>query len=239
MPNQYQYSLTFFDRWYRPENCVVLVVGDVDHAKLMDLAKKYYSSWQRGTYKLDIPAEPPQTEEKHVDLPWKSKTLPMLTVAYHGAPFSDTQLDQPSLDILSQVYFSETSDLYNKLVVKDQSVEFVSANNGDHRDPELFWIFTRIKDPKNMDAVREDIYKTLEDAKTNPVSAEKLAAVKSHMKYSYAMGLNIELTGDPESVNRVYALYEKVTPDDIMRVAKKYFVPTNRTVLVLHQEEGK
>jgi len=91
---------------------------------------------------------------------------------------------------------------------------------------------------------------TLEDAKTKPVSAEKLASVKSHMKYSYAMGLNnadnvansisayLELTGDPESVNRVYALYDKVTPDDIMHAAQKYFVPTNRTVLVLKQEES-
>ena len=39
MPNQYQYSLQFFDRWYRPENCVLVIVGDFDQTKLVALAK--------------------------------------------------------------------------------------------------------------------------------------------------------------------------------------------------------
>ena len=251
MPNQYKYSLTFFDRWYRPENCVVVVVGDVNRENLVALAKKYYGNWKRGSYTLDIPAEPPQTEEKHVDVPWKSKTLPILAVGYHGPAFSDAGVDMPALDLLSQIYFSQTSDIYRKLVVDQQLVEFVSADNSDHRDPELFTIFSRIKDAKDMDKVRDMIYATLEDAKTKPVDAEKLTAVKSHMRYEYAMGLNnannvagsiahyIELTGDPESVNKVYALYDKITPDDIMKAAQKYFTTNNRTVLVLHQEEGK
>ena len=252
MPNQYQYSLTFFSRWYRPENCVLVIVGDVQRDNVLALAKKYYSDWKRGDYKLDIPAEPPQTEEKTLDVPWKSKTLPILTVGYHGAAFTDTDVDNPSLDLLSQVYFSETSDIYRKLVVDQQLVEFVSADNSDHRDPALFSVYSRIKDIKDVDKVREMIYSTLEDAKTKPVDAEKLAAVKSHMRYAYAMGLNnannvansicsyIELTGDPESVNKVYALYDKVTPDDIMKAAQKYFTASNRTVLLLHQqEEGK
>jgi zinc protease len=250
MPNQYQYSLTFFDRWYRPNNCVVVVVGDFNQDKLIALAKKYYGDWKPGTFTLDVPVEPPQTAEKIVNVPWKSKTNPILTVAYHGAAFSDTKNDQTSLDLLNELYFGETSDLYKKLVVQDQTAEFVSANNGDHRDPEMFWIYSRIKDANNINAVRDAIYATLEDAKTKPVSAERLANVKSHMKYGFAMGLDnansiagviasyIELTGDPESVNRVYAMYEKITPDDIMAAAKKYFVPTNRTVTLV-QEESK
>ena len=84
MPNQYQYSLTFFDRWYRPENCVVVVVGDFDQEKLIALAKKYYGKWKHGSYTLDVPAEPPQQEEKTINLPWKSKTFPTLAIAYHG-----------------------------------------------------------------------------------------------------------------------------------------------------------
>src|SRR5512140_3706819 len=55
MPNQYAYSLTFFDRWYRPENCVVVVVGDLNRENVVSLAKKYYGNWKRGSYKLEIP----------------------------------------------------------------------------------------------------------------------------------------------------------------------------------------
>ncbi|HEV8538712.1 MAG TPA: pitrilysin family protein [Bacteroidota bacterium] len=251
MPNQYQYSLTFFDRWYRPENCVVVVVGDFKQENLVALAKKYYNGWKRGSYALNIPAEPPQTEPKHVDVPWKAKTLPIFTVAFHGPAFSDKEIDCAALDVLSQVVFSETSDLYRSLVVDKQLVEELDGNNDDRRDPFLFLILARIKDEKNIATVRDAIYAALEDAKTKPVSAERLESIKSHMKYGYAMGLVspdriagslshfIQLTGDPESVNRVHALYDKVKAEDIMGVAKKYFTENNRTTLLLTTQEVK
>ncbi len=251
MPTQYQYSLQFFDRWYRPENCVLVVVGDFDQKKLIDLTKKYYGSWKRGNYKLDIPQEPSQKEEKSVDLPWKAKTLPILSIGYHGPAFSDKDIDMPAIDLLSQVVFSEVSPLYKKLVIEEQLVEFVRGGQDDSRDAGMFQVFARIKDPRNIDRVREAIYAAIEEAKTKPVSVGQLESIKSHMKYQYAMGLNnpksvagsiahyIQLTGDPESVNRVYALYDKVTPSDILMVAKKYFNKENRTVVLLTEEKKK
>jgi len=251
MPNQYEYSLQFFDRWYRPENCVLVVVGDFDQKKLVALATKYYGNWKRGSYTLDVPLDPPQKEEKLVPLPWKAQTLPILAIAYHGPAFSDSEIDMPAVDLFSQVVFSETSELYNKLVVEEQLVEFVQGGQGDSRDPGLFTIFTRVKNPDNIDKVRDAIYVAIENAKTKPVSADNLAAIKSHMKYQYAMGLDapesvargishyIMLTGNPESVNRVYALYDKVTPEDIVMVAEKYFAKENRTVVLLTYQEGK
>ncbi len=251
MPNQYQYSLQFLDRWYRPENCIVLVVGDFDQNKLVALAKKYYGNWKRGTYTLNVPFDSPQKEEKFIDLPWKAKTLPILTISYHGPAFSDSEIDMPAMDLLSQVVFSETSDLFRKLVIEDQMVEFVQGGEQDSRDPGLFTISTRVKDPKNIDTVRDAIYGAIDEAKKTAVSTERLASIKSHMKYSYAMGLNsaesiarslshyIMLTGDPESVNRVYRLYDRVSPQDIMMVANKYFSPQNRTVVLLtHSDES-
>ena len=48
MPNHYDYSLQFYDRYYRPENCIVVVVGDFDQAELERLAAEYYGGWERG-----------------------------------------------------------------------------------------------------------------------------------------------------------------------------------------------
>jgi zinc protease len=175
MPNQYQYSLTFFDRWYRPENCVVVVVGDFNQKKLIELAKKYYLPWKHGTYTLDVPRDPVQTEEKIVNLPWKAKTLPILSIGYHGPAFSDKDIDMPAMDLLSQVVFSQTSDLFKKLVVDEQLVEFIGGGQSDNRDPALFQIATRIKDAKNVEKVRDAIYAAIEDAKTTPVSAHEIS----------------------------------------------------------------
>lgn len=251
MPNQYEYSLQFFDRWYRPENCVLLLVGDFKQDQFIRLAKKYYSGWKRGSYTLNVPLDGPQKEEKFVALPWKAKTLPILMLGYHGPAFSDSKIDMPAMDLLSQVVFSETSELFRKLVIEEQLVEFVQGGQSDSRDPGLFMITARIKDPSKIEVVREAIYSAIEEAKSKLVSAERLAGIKSHMKYMFAMGLNsaesiarnishyIQLTGDPESVNRVYALYDRVTPEDIQMVAKKYFGKENRTVVLLTYEEGK
>jgi zinc protease len=251
MPNQYEYSLKFFDHWYRPENCVVVVVGDFEQTKLIELAKKYYGNWKAGNYTLQVPAEPPQKKEKIVNMTWKSKTLPMLAIGYHGSAFSTTEIDMPTLDIISQLAFAQTSPLYNKLVVEKQWVEFIEGGQEDSRDPGLFNIWTRIKDIKNVETVKTEIYTALEEIKTKPVSIEKLTTIKSFLRYSFAMSLDnadavagrishyIMLTGEPESVNQVYNLYEKVTPEDIMRVAKKYFTQENRTVVFLTEEGSK
>jgi zinc protease len=251
MPNRYEYSLRFFDRWYRPENCAIVVVGDFDQTKLIELANKYYLDWKAGNYALQVPEEPPQKEEKVVNMTWKSKTLPMVAIGYHGAAFSATEIDMPTLDVISQLVFSETSPLYNKLVVDKQWVEFLQGGEEDSRDPALFTIWARVKDIKNMVTVKNEIYSALEEIKYNPVSQEKLLMIKSFLKYSFAMSLDnadavastishyVQLTGDPESVNKVYALYDKVTPDDIMNVAKNYFIKENRTVVNLIEEGSK
>jgi len=250
MPNQYEYSLQFFDRYYRPENCSLLVVGDVDPSRLVELARKNYGSWKRGAYQVEIPAEPPQAEEKRTEVDWPNPTQPYLYVGYHGPAFSDTQIDMPALDLVSQLLFSEAAPLYQKLVNDEQEVDLLFGAASDHRDPYLFEIAARVKKPERVAYVESTITAAIEDLKETPIAADRLDKVKSHLKYSYAMGLNtagsvarglahyIALTGDPEAVNRVYAIYDRVTPEDVRAAARKYFVSSGRTAVTLSHKEG-
>ncbi|MFQ6092462.1 MAG: M16 family metallopeptidase [bacterium] len=245
MPNLYDYSLQFHDRYYRPENCIIVVVGDFEQEGLIRLIEKYYGDWKRGDYEVSVPVESPQTEEKTDHIVWENPTLPILLIGYHGPAFSDRQIDMPALDVMSQLVFSASSPLYQKLVVEEAIVEFISGGCADHRDPPLFNIITRIKAEKHIDRVQDEIDAAIEEAKSRPVSEERLAEIKSHMKYSFAMGLDtpgsiartmchyLQLTADYETVNRVYDLYDRVTPEDIMDVARNYFGRENRTVVTL------
>src|SRR5262249_55632610 len=81
MPNQFAYSKVFFDRWYRPENCTIVVVGDVDHNKLVALVGQYYGGWKRGRTELEIPIEPPQTAAKSARLARPPPTPPIFFLA--------------------------------------------------------------------------------------------------------------------------------------------------------------
>src|SRR5215813_1906422 len=114
MPNQLEYSRTFFSRWYRPENTTIIVAGDVRPAEVIALVEKYWSGWKRGNYKVEIPQEPPSQKPVYAHVPWTSPTLPWVTVAFHGPAFSDTKKDFAAMDLLFDLYFGETSDLHKK-----------------------------------------------------------------------------------------------------------------------------
>src|SRR4051794_39697249 len=76
MPNQFDYSRQFFDRYYRPEYTTVIIAGDVEPKAAKALVEKYWANWKRGSFTVDIPAEPPQTAARKAHVDWPSSTLP-------------------------------------------------------------------------------------------------------------------------------------------------------------------
>ncbi len=245
MPTMYDYSLEFFKRYYRPEYTTIVVAGDVKHDNVMSLVSKYWGTWTRGTYAPQIPAEPEQTAERKADVDWPSPTLPWVAVAYKSPAFSTENKDKVSLDLIGSLGFSPTSDLYQKLVIKEQKVDVLFYDSDDHVDPYLVVAAARVKDPKDIDYVRSEILKTFDSFKTAKVTREKLEAVKSNLKYSFALSLNnseaiaagvapyIALTRTPETINKLFDLYTAVSPEDIQQMAGKYLTDKRRTVVTL------
>ncbi len=245
MPNQYEYSLLYKKRFYAPDNCLLLVAGDFDRAQLLDLVKKYYAPWQKSGYVLQTPTEPPQTKAKRVHVPWPSQTLPRLTMAYHGPAYSDEKIDKAALDLLAMMAFAPSSALYQRLVVEEQKCTALRADFGDTRDPSLLAIQAILKSDQDLPYVEGEVKKELERLKTELLPADKLAEVKSNFKYSFAAGLDttdgvagtlafyLNLAADPGTVNKLFGLYDRTTPEDIRAMAQKYFVETNSTVVTL------
>jgi zinc protease len=245
MPNQYDYSRRFFDRYYRPEYVTIIVAGDVKADRVRALVEKYWGNWKRGGYRADIPPEPPQTapREGHVD--WPTPTLPWVAVAFKAPAYSDQEKDSAALDLISLLGFSSTSELYQKLVIREQKVDVLSGGYPDHVDPYLFTVLARIKNPADMASVKEQILSTLASFQAKPAPAERLDTLKRHARYSFALRLNnseaiaatlaryVALTRTPETVNRRYELYGQVTPQDIQRAARRYFEPASRTIVTL------
>lgn len=247
MPNQYEYSKTFFDRYYRPEYNTILVVGDVTAKQVNELAEKYFGQWQRGDYVAKIPTEPEQTETRYTHLQ-NGSIPPYFSMSYKGPAFSDNKIDMPALDVLSAMVFSSTSELYKKLVIDEQKVRFLGGGAQDSRDPNLFTIQVSMVDKADMPYVKAEIEKTITKVQTQGVDSAKLQRTKSNLKYGFAMSIDtpsaiaeslshyIQLTGDPESINKLYALYDKVTVDDIKMVANKYFDPAKLTIATISDD---
>ncbi len=241
MPNQYDYSREFFKKFYRPEYCTIIVVGDVKQERVNELSRKFFGAWKPGSYVSKVPSEIPQNEARYTHIK-KEGFPPYMDINYKGPAFSDQNMDMPSLDVLCSILFSEKSDLYKKLVLQEQKCRFINGGAQNSRDPYLISIGASVAKAEDMAYVKNTITDALEKAKQIPFQANVIAETKMNLRNSFSMGTDNPtsiaealsaytwLTGDPESINRTYALYEKVTAEDMMRVAQKYFLKNTLTI---------
>jgi zinc protease len=248
MPNQYDYSLQFFKRFYKPENTTILVVGDVKKEQVNELAEKYFKEWKKGNYNPEIPDEPEQKETRFAHV--KTANFPAyLNLNFKGPAFDPSAPDNAALDIISAILFSKRSDLYKKLVVEEQKLRSLSGGSYYTRDPYLFSINASLVNEDDLTYIKDEISKALDNIKTNPVDQKLLDDTKSHLKYSFAMELDnpssiaealtyfIWVTGEPQSVNKLYKMYDKITPAQIQEVAAKYFKADKLTISTISSKE--
>ncbi len=250
MPQMYAYSLSFFQRHYRPENVVLLVTGDLDVAKTMALLHQAYGGWKPGYTEPQVPPEPEQAQEKRIQVPYDGQSLPLAWVAYKVDAFAPTNLSLVSAQVLAALAFGETSEIHKKLVLDEQVVEFIEAEVNMNRDPGLLDIITRVKDPTKVDYVLGEIDATVARYRDTEPDAQRLADLKSRLKYDFLMGLDtpmnvaralvriIAVTGGIEAVDMLYEAYGKVTGADVQAAAQRYLVNNRRTVAVLRGGES-
>ena len=248
MPNEYDYSKTFFDRWYRPQNTTIIVAGDVDPAKTIAMIEKYWSDWKPSSYKANIPAEPPAKGPVYEHVDWPTPTLPWVTVVFHTPGFSDTTKDYAAVDMLMDLYFGETSDIHKKLVEDEQKVDDFEAGNSGNVDPSLAGVYARVKDPKDATYVRDQILRTIAKSRSELADPKRLADAKSNARYSFVRRLDnteaiastlaryVHYNRDFNTLNNYYRVYDSLTPADLKATAEKYFTDANLVITTLSKD---
>ncbi len=245
MPNQYEHSLQFFARYYRPEYTTIIVTGDVNPKQVRALVDQSWGKWKRGSYHADIPVEPEQKGARENHVAWPSDTLSWVAVAYKGTPYTDTQKDSAALDALATLAFSSSSDLYQKLVIREQKVDALGAYNPFRVDRNLFTIRARVKKQEDVPYVRDEILATVKRFQTELATAEKLEAIKKRERYQFVLGLDnseavaqavtsfVALKRTPATIDRIYDMHAQLTPEDVREATRKYLVESGRTIVTL------
>jgi zinc protease len=245
MPEMFDYSRSFFARYYRPENCVLLIIGDIDPDPTMELVRRYYSDWEPGYVAPQIPAEPEQQQEKRIDVPYAGQSLPILWIGYKAPAFDAASKSWVALQLLAQLAFGETSEAHKKLVLDEQVAEMVATFAPYNRDPGLMNVYSRVKDPAKVDYVLGEIDKTIARYRDNPPEPQRLADLKSRLKYDFLMGLDtpdrvaqrlsriVATTGGIAAVDTMYRTLDSIEPEDIQAAAAHYLPDGKRTVAVL------
>ncbi|HWP94880.1 MAG TPA: pitrilysin family protein [Gammaproteobacteria bacterium] len=246
MPNQLEYSKVFFERWYRPEYTTVIIAGDVDLERTAALVEKYWGKWRRGHYTLEIPQEPAPQGPKYAHVHWESPTQPWVWVSFHGPRFEAHDKAMPAMELVAEVYFAETSDLYQQLVVKEQKADQLFAYFPRRKDPYLLTVGARLNRAEDARYVTDAILATFARARTEAVPEKKLADIKANLKYGFIGRLdNSEAVGATlasfahferapiATINTLARTYELLTPDDLRHYANIYFTDARRVVTTL------
>ncbi|HVO76638.1 MAG TPA: pitrilysin family protein [Candidatus Bathyarchaeia archaeon] len=233
--------------YYSPNNAILIIVGDFETKRALDLVHRYYA---------DIPAqtppepvrtvEPEQQGERRAEL-HKAAEMPAVLIGYHIPDV--TSNDIYALDVLQYILSEgESSRLYRKLV-RDLGIAVYAGADAEWRiSPALFTIDVKAKPDKTAAECESAVYGILKDIALNGVTAAELAKARNQIAANYYRGMQTVngkarrigtyeiFFGDFKEMLKVQDRYRAVTADDVKRVAEKYLTQKNRDVVTLVPE---
>ncbi len=240
----------FYNKYYVPSNIVMAVAGDVDPAQMKKWAEEYFGRMPK---KPDAPLmtirEPQQYGERRFVIHENSQ--PWYLAGYHTVSAADP--DAKPLQLLASILSDgRTSRLYKKMVEDKQVALNVGAFNGFPGDKyqSMFLTYVVPNQGVPIDTVEAIMDQEIENIKEHGVTTTELnraitnaraslvRSLNSNMGMALALAMAEAQRGDWRTVFTDLDALEKVTSADIQRVAKKYLVPSNRTVGIIEPKQS-
>lgn len=235
-------AVKFYKAYYVPANITIGIAGDVDPAAAKRLAAKYFGTIPAGPLPpLVRTEEPPQQGEKRVRVVAQSE--PYMAVAYKRP--DQNSKDDLALDVLADVLAGGRTGLLYTELVRDKRLAlgaFAEATFPGGKYPGLFLFYLIPNRGRTLEENEQACYEIIERLKTAKLDANAIDRVKTKLraqlirKLDSNSGLASELTsyhvahGDWRRLFTELAEYDKITADDVMRVARTYLAPERRTV---------
>jgi zinc protease len=240
----------FFKTYYAPNNAVVTLVGDLKTDEALAKITKYFG---------DIPAQPkppapdltegePRAERRLVvEDPFV--TTPRVDVAYKISP-ADTP-DWYALSVASSILgFGQSSRLYQKLVKETEVAVSSSGGTLDRRGPSLMMFSVVPRPGKDTKQIEKLIYEEIERLKNEPVRPEELERIRLHARRQFAqqfystlaravtLGTFATSYKRPDLINTIPRTLDRLSADDLKRVARAYLTESRRSVVVTVPKAG-
>jgi zinc protease len=261
MPNAYKSAVAFYDTFYRPNNAIVVVAGDVKADAVFAAVEKNFGSWKNKKTPEQPDPKPFNGPKKQHEV-WESDIPPRVLVAYMVPPYAPGSAESATMDVMGELMGGETAPLYKKLryeeqVASDLGVDNVSSIGFDARPLSTYVTVSKDKyDAQGralIDRIDADVsraFESLATFSTQPDAAKRLDAIKSQLRYDILASFNspsniaqnfagyYRFTRDPQVLEKVAAGIAALRPTDIDAFAKKYFTPKNRVSITLAGKGG-
>ncbi len=233
----------FYDKYYKPVNMTITLVGDFDSAETLKLVDRYFGQLKRG---VPVPPvldrEPKQNGERRTMIDFDAE--PQLMIAYHKPTLP--HFDDYVFDIIMQVLSEgRTSRLYRSLVLEKQLVTDVGVFGAPgSRYNNLMVVALTPRQNRSCRDVEAAVYQELDRLKDEPITQEELDTARKQIMTSMLRRLkgnsglarmlsSYQTLGDWHYLVNYEKELNKVTVDDVMTVAKRYLNADNRTVVTL------
>jgi len=235
---------TYYHRYYLPNNCTLVVVGDIDPQAALKDIEETLGKLPPGPEPPKVTAKEPQHYgERRVQV-HREAQFPTILIGYNAPNWQDP--DAYALELLSRILSQgRSSRLYQNLVYKQKlALEAGADYDFDTTDPFLFMLYGQPMPGKTGAQLEAALKAEVKRLQTEPVSAQELQKAKNQVTASFYMAMDSlfyrgMVLGRTETVARWTLLKEfipkiqQVTSEDLRRVAQKYLVENNRTVGIL------
>ena len=230
----------FYEKYYQPDNSTLIIAGKFDEKKALQYVGQYFGSIAKPKRVLDktYTIEPAQDGEKFVELKraGDSKNIGAL---YHTAAYADK--DYAAIDALGEILTADPSGYLYKSLVETQKISSIYYWQPTTRDASFVYFGVAVPNDKDVVATKELVRAELDKIGSTKYTDEDVSRAKAKIikqiegvknnTISFAINLT-EIIGAGDY--RLGFLYrdaiEKLTKEDIQRVAEKYFKSNNRTV---------
>lgn len=244
----------FYKTYYAPNNATLVLVGDVDRAAFLRLVQEHYGAMPSSIIPIeDVQPEPPQTEERRVEVE-KPTATEKIVVGYKGPALGD--FEHAALSVINEALFGgRASRLHRALVQQSELAVDCSGWVSSFRDPGLYEISATARPGVEAEKLLEIIDVELEKLVREPLTEAELARVKARVELgtlqsmetvggkAYQLGFWEVVAGDPNGAFTRLAQTRRVTATDALRAARRYLVSSARTVVLvragLEGEEGE
>ena len=230
----------YFDKYYGPNNAVLIVAGDIDTKKTKQMVTDYFSAVKsRPEVVRDFPKETPITETIKAKAYDKNIQIPAIIAAYR-LPGQATR-DAYVLDMIS-TYLSggKSSVLYKKMVDEQKQALQVQAVNIPQMDYNIFALFALPLGDVSLDLLLSEMDEEIAKMQTELISERDYQKLLNQFENRFvssnssvagiasSLATNYLLYGDVNLINTQLALYQSITREEIRDVAKKYLSPNQR-----------
>lgn len=234
----------FFKRYYAPNNAVLTLVGDFKSDEALAKVKKYFGAIpsQPAPPKPDV-AEPEQKAERRKTIEDQFAQIPRIDIVYKVPP-GDTK-DFYAIDVLGDILSGgQSSRLYQKLVKEKQLAVQAGGGSYEHRGPSLELFIALVRPGADIGEIEKVVSAEIEKIKADGVTDAEIEKIRmqnmrgqvqqmsSSLSRAVSLGQYAVYYHDPNLINTQIQKIQQVTKEDVQRVARKYLVDTNKTVVI-------